>query len=55
MIWVYNRLTGQHHEVLFTTLVLMMIQGVIGFFVTPRRAGWVDAVLYFLLLGFLDN
>ena len=55
VIWAYNWLTGHDHEVLFTTLVLMMILGGTGFFVPARKTGWVDAILYFLLLGFLDN
>lgn len=54
MIWLDNRLTGQHHEVLVNTLVLVLIQGGIGFFAAPRKA-WVDTILYFVLLGFLDG
>ena len=55
MIWSFNQLTGQHHEVLVTTLALTLTQAAIGFFATPRKAAWIDSIVYFALLGFLDN
>jgi len=55
MIWVYNALTGQHHEYLVTALTLMIIEGGIGFFVAPAKAAWIETILYFIMLGFLDN
>ena len=55
MIWLFNWLTGKHHEVLMTTLFLMLVQAGIGFFVSARRAAWMDSIVYFLLLGFLDS
>jgi len=54
-IWLVNQFTGQHHEVLVNTLVLTLVLGGIGFFVSPRKPAWMDALLYFLLLGFLDG
>lgn len=53
MIWLTNEFTGQHHEVLVNTLVLTVIQAGIGFFAAPRKAAWMDTVLYFVLLGFI--
>ena len=55
IIWMVNWLSGQHLEVLVTTITLTLIQAGIGFFVPIRKTAWMDAVLYFLLLGFLDN
>jgi hypothetical protein len=55
MIWLTNKLTGQHHEVMVNTLVLTLVQGGIGFFASPRKAAWMDTILYFVLLGFLDS
>ncbi len=54
-IWLYNWFTGQHVEVLVTTVMLMAIQGCIGFFVPLRKAAWMDAILYFITLNFLDT
>lgn len=53
MIWLTNKFTGQHHEVLVNTLVLTVIQAGIGFFAAPRKAPWMDTILYFVLLGFI--
>ena len=55
MIWLYNYLTGQHHEVLVTTLVLVLIQGGIGFFVPARKTAWMESIMYFITLNILDN
>ena len=54
-IWLVNQFSGQHHEILVNTLVLVVIQAGIGFFVARRRAAWMDTILYFVLLGFLDG
>lgn len=54
-IWLDNFFTGQHHEVLVNTLVLTLVQAGIGFFASPRKPAWMDTLLYFLLLGFLDG
>lgn len=55
IIWMVNWLSGQHMEVLVTTIVLTLIQAGIGFFVPMRKAAWMDAILYFITLNFLDN
>lgn len=55
MIWLYNWLTGQHHEVLVTTLVLVLIQAGIGFFVPARKTAWMESIMYFITLNIFDN
>ena len=55
IIWVINWLSGQHLEVLVTTVVLTVVQAGVGFFVPLRKAAWLDAILYFITLNFLDN
>jgi hypothetical protein len=54
LIWMYDSLTHQHPHV-FIILILIMAGTAIGFFATDRAAAWLDTILYFMLLGFMNR
>jgi hypothetical protein len=55
VIWAFDVLAHRDLDYLVTGLMLALILGGSGFFSTSAKNGWRDTLLYFLLLGFLDN